>query len=201
MPGCHRVSWRMRLLACCLDASVTGHCQQAAERQLAASHPLGFTCCTQSAAQPADAPCTAAAEGPVASLGGAERGGCRRACSGRHPPPCQSSDRPCHDGCHGRAQVLQQAMRHEMAEAFFNEPVDAVALGIPDYHEVIKVGCLHMRGRLGTRSGGTPGTGLYIWAAVYRAHGAAGPAHRQRARCEARNLGRRAAFLSLAPDV
>lgn len=39
-------------------------------------------------------------------------------------------------------QVLQQAMRHEMAETFFNEPVDAVALGIPDYHEVIKVGWL-----------------------------------------------------------
>ena len=40
------------------------------------------------------------------------------------------------------SQVLQQAMRHEMAETFFNEPVDAVALGIPDYHEVIKVGWL-----------------------------------------------------------
>lgn len=30
-------------------------------------------------------------------------------------------------------------MRHEMAESYFNEPVDAVALGIPEYHDVIKV--------------------------------------------------------------
>jgi hypothetical protein len=41
--------------------------------------------------------------------------------------------------------VLQQAMRHEMAESFFNEPVDAVALGIPDYHDVIKVGWLQLQ--------------------------------------------------------
>lgn len=30
-------------------------------------------------------------------------------------------------------------MRHELAETYFNEPVDAEALGIPEYHNVITV--------------------------------------------------------------
>lgn len=31
-------------------------------------------------------------------------------------------------------------MQHEVAEAYFNEPVDAEGLGIPEYHDLIKVG-------------------------------------------------------------
>jgi hypothetical protein len=31
-------------------------------------------------------------------------------------------------------------MQHEMAESFFNEPVDAEGLGIPEYREIVKVG-------------------------------------------------------------
>lgn len=36
-------------------------------------------------------------------------------------------------------QVLQRAMQHEVASAFFNEPVDPEALGIPEYRDVIQV--------------------------------------------------------------
>ena len=59
--------------------------------------------------------------------------------------------------------MLQQAMRHEMAERFFNEPVDAVALGIPDYHEVIKVGGLHMRVKLNSAVVGRLAQSCIFW--------------------------------------
>ena len=36
-------------------------------------------------------------------------------------------------------QILALVMDHEVAKAHFNEPVDPLALGIPDYPEVIKV--------------------------------------------------------------
>ena len=36
-------------------------------------------------------------------------------------------------------QVLQRAMQHDVAEAYFNEPVDAEALGIPEYRDIIMV--------------------------------------------------------------
>lgn len=36
-------------------------------------------------------------------------------------------------------QVLKRIMQHEFAEEYFNEPVDAKELGIPDYHDIIKV--------------------------------------------------------------
>jgi hypothetical protein len=36
-------------------------------------------------------------------------------------------------------QVLKRVMQHEIAESFFNEPVDAEALGIPEYREIIRV--------------------------------------------------------------
>jgi len=36
-------------------------------------------------------------------------------------------------------QVLKRIMQHDYAEAFFNEPVNPEALGIPDYFDFIKV--------------------------------------------------------------
>ncbi len=36
-------------------------------------------------------------------------------------------------------QVLKKVMQHEIAESFFNEPVDPDALGIPEYREIIRV--------------------------------------------------------------
>ena len=32
-------------------------------------------------------------------------------------------------------------MQHDYAEAYFNEPVNPEALGIPDYFDIIKVSC------------------------------------------------------------
>ena len=36
-------------------------------------------------------------------------------------------------------QVLKKVMQHEIAESFFNEPVDPDALGIPEYREIVQV--------------------------------------------------------------
>lgn len=35
--------------------------------------------------------------------------------------------------------MLKKVMQHEIAESFFNEPVDPDALGIPEYREIIRV--------------------------------------------------------------
>lgn len=37
------------------------------------------------------------------------------------------------------ARVLKKGMQHEIAVNYFNEPVDAEGLGIPEYREIIKV--------------------------------------------------------------
>lgn len=37
------------------------------------------------------------------------------------------------------SQVLKRIMQHEFAEDYFNEPVDAVELDLPDYHDIVKV--------------------------------------------------------------
>ena len=36
-------------------------------------------------------------------------------------------------------QVLKKVMQHEIAESFFNEPVDPDALGIPEYRDFVQV--------------------------------------------------------------
>jgi hypothetical protein len=36
-------------------------------------------------------------------------------------------------------KVVEQTMNHECAQVLFNDPVDPVALGLPDYFDVIKV--------------------------------------------------------------
>ena len=36
-------------------------------------------------------------------------------------------------------QVLQKSMQHDIAQAYFNEPVDAEGLGIPEYLRIITV--------------------------------------------------------------
>ena len=36
-------------------------------------------------------------------------------------------------------QVLQKSMQHDIAQAYFNEPVDAEVLGIPEYRGIITV--------------------------------------------------------------
>ena len=41
-------------------------------------------------------------------------------------------------------QVLKKVMEHEIAETFFNDPVDPDALGIPEYRDIIKAGCPDM---------------------------------------------------------
>ena len=35
-------------------------------------------------------------------------------------------------------RVVQETMAHEDAVALFNEPVDPVALELPDYHDIVK---------------------------------------------------------------
>jgi hypothetical protein len=52
------------------------------------------------------------------------------------------------DGC---VQTLRDIMTHEYADLYFNEPVDAEALGIPEYYKEIKVfgrGCGSLRVRV-----------------------------------------------------
>ena len=36
-------------------------------------------------------------------------------------------------------QVLKKVMQHEIAESFFNDPVNPDALGIPEYREIVQV--------------------------------------------------------------
>ena len=36
-------------------------------------------------------------------------------------------------------QVLKKVMQHEIAESFFNDPVDPHALGIPEYRDIVQV--------------------------------------------------------------
>ena len=36
-------------------------------------------------------------------------------------------------------QVLKKVMQHEIAESFFNDPVNPEALGIPEYREIVQV--------------------------------------------------------------
>ena len=38
----------------------------------------------------------------------------------------------------GALKAVRAAMRHEWGRLYFNEPVDAEALGIPEYPEVVK---------------------------------------------------------------